>query len=261
MSNIALVSTTNIINQIFRLVSKKLALELTIYDSIETINPSDILILDSQFNTDSVATFKTICKKLVLLSTTDEIDINFDAQIKKPFLPSQLQQFLEKITKEDIPKVDTTSADITNNDELEDLVAFVDAIPDDTITQDSEDEYCGVLPNTEDIVINKEDLGSGGVLDTTELSKLHELINDEVNKIDDNEVHLSDDDFVELSDLIDKAIDDINDYDFEENKPITLILNRYSMEELSPLFKKLNQNIIDNLVDGKEISLQLKLEK
>ncbi len=262
MTNITLISKTNIIKQIFKLVSKKLSIDLIIIENTDELHPTDILVLDNQFNDGDIVKYKTICKKILLLSTDDNIDTNFDAQIKKPFLPSQLQTFLEKIKKDYNSEIQISNIPQKEEENIvDDLVSFVESIPDETIYEDDEpDEYCGILPDTEDTVVTKDDLGDGGVLDINELSKLHELINDEHSNDEEKEIKLNDEDLVDLSDLIDQAIDDINDYDFEVNKPIKLILNKYSMAELSPLFKKLNQNIIDNLVDGKEISLQLKLE-
>ena len=44
------------------------------------------------------------------------------------------------------------------------------------------------------------------------------------------------------------------------NDEYKLILNNFTMQELKPLLTKLNQNIIDQLVDGQEIKLILKVK-
>jgi hypothetical protein len=78
---------------------------------------------------------------------------------------------------------------------------------------------------------------------------------------DDSDEDISDDkdnDWSELSEIIDKAIGDVQEYNFKDN--LTLVLNRHSMDELSPLLNKLNQNIINLLSSGKDVNITLRLK-
>jgi hypothetical protein len=95
------------------------------------------------------------------------------------------------------------------------------------------------------------------------LSKIQDILDDDTlhttQKTTINE--LDEDDWVDLSDIIDKAIDEVREYQFNLREPIKLRLNDYSLNEVSTLLNKLDQNIIDALVDGEEITLKLKVEK
>ncbi|MCK5294550.1 MAG: hypothetical protein KAJ49_07860 [Arcobacteraceae bacterium] len=257
MKSIILISKTNIINQIFTLVSKKLSIDLKIVTSDEVLTKVDLILVDDEFKNNEILKYKSYCKKLVLITNKDTECNNFDTILKKPFLPSQLQQFLQNIKLDDtIPNIETASTNEQDED-IDNLVSFVADMSDEDIIC-NEDEYSESLED--ETLVTKEELGHGGVLDKEELSKLFDLISDEDTEHSSN-VNMDENDWVDLGDIIDKAIDDVNQYEFDDTKPIKLILNKYSMKELSPLFKKLDQNIIDKLIDGKEISLQLRLEK
>lgn len=264
MTNVILVSNTEIINKIFSLVSNKLAINLQITNECNLSGQYDMIFIDEEYLDQNLIQLKSLTDKFVLISSSIPEVNNFDYSIQKPFLPSKLQNEIEKII-EAIPAKSTliveenkvtieedTFANIEQEDGIEDLVDFVDNMFED-ITQE--------LDNNEDeSIITQKELGHGGVLDKDELSKLFNMVNNNkeetaLPKIDDEE------DWVELADIIDKAIDDVATYEFEEDKPIKLILNQYSMDELKPLFQKLNQNIIDKLTNGEDISLQLRLEK
>jgi len=141
---------------------------------------------------------------------------------------------------------------------MEDLVSFVSSIDNENLDE-HDDEYN--LKEDDETVIHKEDLGHGGVLDKNELTQLFDMINDEEQSNKEITSKMKDEDWIDLSKLIDDAIDDVQEYEFKENEPIKLILNQFSMQELMPLLKKLDQHIIDSLTDGKDITLMLRLEK
>jgi hypothetical protein len=193
----------------------------------------------------------------VLLKEDGSDENGFDFIIEKPFLPSTLSINLEKILKSvnenNLNKQQVyTSEEPTNEEITDDLAKFIDTLVSET---DEESSF-----NSDDLTVKKEQLGHGGVLDKEELSKLFDMINDD--KPDNYFKNIEkEDDWIELSDIIDRAIDDVSTYAFKENQPIKLILNQYSIEELAPLLKHLDQSIIDRLTDGNEITLQLRLEK
>jgi hypothetical protein len=111
----------------------------------------------------------------------------------------------------------------------------------------------------------------GGILDEKELSKIEDIIEHNTPLYDKNiqKVYVDDnnedEDWMDLSTIIDQAIDEVNStndlYNKVSNEPIKLILNNYSLNELAPLLNLLNQDIIDSLTDGAQITLQLKLGK
>lgn len=278
MKNIALISNTEIINKIFTLIANKLMVNLKIYRTANIVQNVDLIIVDDFFLNENIIKLRANCDTLVILKNDSRSEPNFDFVIEKPFLPSTLSVNLEKIlknieqnsipthhqsniSKENIssyqnPENNQTfykSSEPTNEEITNDLSSFISNMIDEI---DEEKHY-----NSDDLTVTKEQLGHGGVLDKDELSKLYDMINDDSSSGDFLKNTEQKDDWIELSDIIDQAIDDLATYNFKENKPIKLILNQYSMDEISPLLKQLNQNIIDSLSDGNEITLQLRLEK
>lgn len=258
MKTIALISNTPIINKIFTLISNKLMVHLKIYTAIDDVEKNiDLVVVDDIFLEENIIKLKSFCNTLVLLKEDGSDENGFDFIIEKPFLPSTLSINLEKILKSvdenNVNKQQVyTSEEPTNEEITDDLAKFIDTLVSEI---DEESSF-----NSDDLTVKKEQLGHGGVLDKEELSKLFDMINDD--KPDNYFKNIEkEDDWIELSDIIDRAIDDVSTYAFKENQPIKLILNQYSIEELAPLLKKLDQNIIDRLTDGNEITLQLRLEK
>lgn len=257
MKTIALISNTEIINKIFTLIANKLMVHIKIYKSIDTVEKNiDLVVVDDLFLEDNIIKLRSFCDTLVLLKNDNTSENGFDFIIEKPFLPSTLSVNLEKILKSvdenNINKQKVYVSEEPTHDEItDDLAKFIDTLVNEI---DEESSF-----NSDDLTVKKEQLGHGGVLDKDELSKLFDMINDDKQDNYFKNVE-KEDDWIELSDIIDKAIDDVSTYEFKENKPIKLILNQYSIEELSPLLKKLNQNIIDSLTEGNEITLQLRLE-
>jgi len=270
INNITLLSNVDIVKQIFTLVCKKLSINISIINDIQLLEKTDLLIVDSEFLENKQVNYQEYSSKVIIIANKNE-NINSDFEIfYKPFLPSVLEIFLKNINIEDtrlnneksINQIFNNSIDIeeekVQEDNLDDLISFVDEISNEKEIENF-NEYDEL--GEDDITIKKEDLESGGVLDALELDKLFDMINEDNNehKID-TKTQMAEKDWIDLSDIIDTAIEDVQEYKFEEDKDIELILNNYSMSELSPLFNKLNQNIINFLSDGREIRLKLRLK-
>ncbi|MCI0501499.1 MAG: hypothetical protein L0Y61_07105 [Epsilonproteobacteria bacterium] len=264
MKTIALLSNTPIIDKIFILISNKLMIHLKIYKFVyDVAEEIDLIVVDDTFFDENIIKLRSFCDTLVLLKNDNSKEDGFDFIIEKPFLPSTLSTNLEKILISVDEKINDKKNEIgistqkvyatdepTQDEITDDLAKFIDSL----VNEVDEENF-----SSNDLIVKKEQLGHGGVLDKDELSKLYDMIND-----DKSENYLKniekEDDWIELSDIIDKAIDDVLTYQFKDNQPIKLSLNQYSIEELAPLLKKLNQNIIDSLTEGNEITLQLRLE-
>lgn len=268
MKKIALISRVEIINKIFTLISKKLLVTVKIYKTLQIEEKQfDMIVVDDAFLGENIIKLKAISHTLVLLKNDSLSEVGFDFIIEKPFLPSTLTQSLENILKTiDTPAFNSSeespleeeqtiykSSEPSEKEITDDLAKFIDSMVNEI---DEEIAY-----NSDDLVVRKEHLGHGGVLDKDELSRLYEMIHDEESNITKINKEDKESDWIELSDIIDKAIHDVSVYDFKEDKPIKLLLNKYTIEELAPLLKKLNQNVIDRLTEGNEITLQLRLEK
>ena len=216
--NLLLMTQTPIIKQIFNLVTSKLNLELTVLDVNIVSSQFDIIIIEDILWDDKFP-LKSYANKLGVISKNQNyFKSKVDFLLSKPFLPSDL---LDTITKQ------------------------IDAI---AIQKPSE-----VLVEDESVVQN-DFVNDGGILDSSELLKIQDLLLDD--KMNDDA-----DDWIELSKIIDQAMDEIDDCQFDVNEPVKLVLNEYSISDMSGLLNKLDQDVVDALMAGEEITLKLKVNK
>lgn len=263
MNTIALITKTPIISQIFTLVCKKLNLVLTIKEENDINQHYDLIILDEEFINEHFNLIKQYATKLGSI-TNEELSFekSNDFTIPRPFLPMQLQTKIQNVLNDIYQeKLEESRHNhhqhYSEKEHLGPAIDYLESLASD-IAEDIEDE------SDESIIsIPKMDT-AGGVLDNEELLKIHDILqnnNYETAQKPSHDEELNEQDWSNLSDIIDKAITDIQEYEFDsnENAPIRLILNKYNMEEVKPLLEKLDQNIIDNLTNGNEVQLSLKL--
>jgi len=251
-----LISNTPIVIQIFELVCKKLGLEFEKSNDNEVESQYDVIIIDKEFVDNRFNIIKQYSKKLGAISNEElPFEKARDFLIPRPFLPNQLQEIiLEQIQ---IIKDEEKEDLIHNRSETEsatkEVVDYVESLADD-IALDIDDE-------SDESIITVASLKDGGILDNKELNKIQDMLHS--NDIQNEVQELEEDDWLDLSDIIDKAIDDVKDYEFEVNvnEPIKLLLNNHNMADLKPLLTKLDQNIIDSLIAGEIIDIQLKLKE
>jgi hypothetical protein len=278
MRHLILVSKTPIVIQIFTLVCKKLNIRLEVLNQPQIDHKVDIIVIDKEFIDDRFSIFKTYSKRIGAITNEKlSFDTANDFVIPSPFLPSTLEVTLEEqiqeIVKKQSAKTYVSNIEVEDEDfplyeekgfkdkERDPAIDYLDSLA-GNIASDLEEE-------NDESVVNFTSLeeSKGGILDNNELSRLEDMINPQ-NDIDSITEDVSADnedsqEWLDLADIIDQAIDEVNInndyYSKEENKPIKLLLNNYSMQELTPLLNLLNQELIDSLADGQEITLQLKL--
>ena len=258
--DLVLITKTSIIEKIFRLVCKKIDLSIkvkhdTFFDRNEIV---DLIVVDEDYINDDFNNLKRNTKKLAAI-TSEELPFekSRDFIIKRPFLPTTLEELLlEQIgfIKED----DTTKEDIKNAANEEEVVSnYVESLADDIAYNIEEDN--------DESIVNIASLKNGGILDNNELNKITDILHDEdIEK----EVLVSENDWKDINEIIDDALIELSDYEFnldEENSkdsncPIKVLLNNYSIEELKPFLQKFNQNVIDRLSNGEEIDVRLSLK-
>jgi hypothetical protein len=242
-----LITQTPIIKQIFNLVSTKVALELTILDVNIVSGNFDIIIIEDALWDDKFP-LKSYATRLGIITNENTKFIDkTDFCLTKPFLPSIL---LATLTKQ-VKILETIIID-TPEEEIEQSQEFIESL----VENISEE----ILDETDESVIQSAFVSDGGILDSGELSKIQDILTND-NAIETKEDKDENDDWIELSDIIDKAIDEVKEYQFDIKEPIKLILNDYSINEISGLLNKLDQTLIDALVDGEEITLKLKVNK
>jgi len=286
--NITLITNTQIIKQIFTLVCNKLSINLEIYSDDSNISKTDILIYeDIDYKKEDVIRYKSMCTVLAVIAKHKAYEFESAYLIKKPFLPSQLVTYISELVDQvstfeqlsKVPKIEKENISNTNefdefsfelkddnvdiqtdmSNEVDDLVDFIDTMEE---AKDIE------LDDSEDIIIKKSDLGHGGVLDQKELSNLHNIINDSeitgssIDEVVEELPNNEDDDWLELNDIIDDVIEDISqEPEVNKNDDILLVLNKFTMDELAPLLNKLDQDIIDKISAGEDVSIKLRLER
>ncbi|MEA1914746.1 MAG: hypothetical protein U9N30_05470 [Campylobacterota bacterium] len=279
MINIILVSQEKVIIKIFTLVCNKLNINLTVLDNNYIKQESDLIIVDDQFIDDHFNLIKQYSKQLGAITSQDlPFEKAQDFIIPRPFLPSILESILleqiqiiekndEKEKQYQVSHQNPVYVDI--NKQTDPAVSYLEDLA-DSIVDDIDD----IQETHDESIIHystpTEDLTNGNVLDSQELSKLQNMleVNDDFfKKINiSSPEELSKEDWVDLADIIDKAIDDVKEYEFDDNlnnqeaQTIQLTLNKFALSELRPLLQKLDQSIIDNLADGNDIHLHLTLK-
>lgn len=274
-----LISEVGIVEHIFKLVCKRLNIEILVQSKSVVNDEFDFLVLDQAYIDDSFNNYKQYTKKLGAI-TSEELDFSKsrDFIISRPFLPNQL----ENILKEQLEhlKEDNLTAKkskyVQSSDEDEDfLVSYEEIQKEQEILKDNlkkespfsnldkidfdgfEDEY------EDESLVSLDHFKNGGILDTNELTRINGILREE--RIH-NEMNLEKNDWKDINLIIDEALDEVREYQFEEPKDgekeiYNLILNKYSIEELKPFLEKFNQDIINKLVSGESVDVKISLKE
>lgn len=253
---VLLVSQTNIVQQIFQLICKKMDFTLEVMEHNNIKEHYDIIVLDNEFIDERFNIIRQLCKRMGAITNEDlSLDKTDYFKINRPFLPMQLQTILTQevdnialFEKEQNEKKDEII-------ESEELASFVDSLADE-LTNDEE------IMEDDESIVTLESLNDGGVLDTLELNKINTILDKKTDESLYNNVELQEEDWKELSEIIDEALTEVQGYNFAsfEQKPVNLILNNYNIEELRPLLKKFDQGIIDKLSNGESVDLKISLK-
>lgn len=301
---IILISKTPIVIQIFKLICKKVNIDLKVLESFDIESKVDLIIADNDYISEELNHLKSLCSRVGVISN-DEIsfEIANDFVIPLPFLPSSLQQIIEEqieiIIQNSINKktyVTSVEPDEQESDVEMGIVDDIDEIIEDLdVSETQEDESQELNPaldyletlaesiaedmedETDESVVSLASINNGGVLDVTELTKIRSLIDEKKDgqkkeassqSIEENIENLlnenEDDSWQDLSHIIDQAISEINgaqQIEQTENSSIDIKLNDYNLQEIKPLLTLLNQELIDKLTMGEQITVNLQMDK
>lgn len=260
-----LITKTNMIVKIFDLICTKLDIRLFVQENTDISKNYDFIIVDQDLVDDKFNIIKHMASKIGAISNEElPFDKSRDFLISRPFLPHDLYTILSEqidIIKEE-SRLDRESKNKFSNedDEVEEISDYIGTLVDD-IAYDIEDE-------SDESIISIAALKSGGILDKSELGKINSILNEDnlQAKFQEefvDETQMSESDWKDLSQIIDDALGEVTDYEFDlsHNEPYELILNRYNIDELRPLLTKCNQSIIDKLSQGEIIDLRLSINK
>jgi|GEM_PF-532574 len=275
-----LISKTPIVIKIFTLVCKKLSIRLEVLKEAQIDHKVDITIVDKDLIDDRFNILKTYSKVIGAISNKElSFEMANDFLIPLPFLPSTLEKILDEqlqiIRKKEnsktyISTIQSTDIEKENeqipqyaNEELEPAIDYLENLA-EGIAQNVKGE-------SDDSIVSISSIeNQGGILDIDELSKIEDIFNVDTNTSQHTQKEFSKDDdndnqWHDLSSIIDDAINEVNTttniYDRLDNKPIKILLNNYSLTELTPLLNMLDQDIINTLTDGYDVTIQLKLGK
>lgn len=262
--NLLLITKTKMIIKIFDLICTKLDIKLGVQDNTEVSGKYNFVVVDQDLIDDRFNIVKQFSNKIGAISNEElPFDKSRDFLIPRPFLPHDLLAILEEqigLMKEE-KRLEDLEKESSNhyNEDAEDLTVFVESLADD-IAEDIEDD-------NDESIITIAALKDGGVLDKSELGKINSILEEdniqsEILKQFQDEDEMDENDWKDLSDIIDDALDEVNDYEFDVNyeEPVKLILSNHNIEELKPLLSKFNQSVIDKLSQGQTIDLKLSLK-
>ena len=264
---ILLICETAIIEHIFTLVCKKLRVNLTIQKTNSVNDRYDLIIIDQSFIDDKFNTIKQFSKKLGAISSEElSFDKSRDFIIPRPFLPTKLEAILsdqiECIKEEKEKEKEENSKLFSHNQYEEDeeviipittkYINSLDDVSDDDYFEEEEDES----------IIDPTLLNIGGILDHSELSKINNILREDVIQ---NEINLEKSDWKDIAAIIDDALDEVKEYEFDltqtPTKPYNLVLSNFHINELRPLLEKFDQTIIDRLSSGESVDVRLSLKE
>ena len=260
--NLLLICKTTIVEHIFTLICKRLDIELFIQNTNEVDTQYDIIVIDEEFIDDEFNIIKKFSTKIGAISKEElSFEKSRDFIIPRPFLPTKLQTLLQD--QIELIKFEIKNEAIIENefDYLEEddectipILDYVDSLDEDIYSEVKEDKNDGI--------VNLNGLEDGGILDSSELTKINDLLYQETIMDD---MSIDDADWKDISEIIDDALDEVQDYEFELDKPenrITqLFLSKHSLDEVKPLLEKLDQNIISSLTSGNSIDLKISMKE
>lgn len=269
-----LICNTAIIEHIFNLVCKRLGIDLNIERNTKFQGKFDFIVVDQPFIGSDFLKLKRFTKKLAAINSEElSYDLPSDFVVPRPFLPTKLEAILKeqiKILKDEIENghnFDTFKDSLVKDNYIEDSQSFNEMQEKESdlaedffetlIEDDFDDGFFRKNDLDDESIVSLNSIRQGGVLDKSELKKINSFLDDKSENIQ----KLEERDWKDITDIIDDALDEVKDYEFDlEKEDYNLVLNRFKMDELKPLLLKLNQNIIDRLARNEVINLKISLK-
>ena len=269
-----LICETTIIEHIFTLVCKRLNVKLTLQKTNNVNEEFDLIVIDQKFIDDKFNLIKQYSRKLGAISSEElSFDKARDFIIPRPFLPTKLESILleqvklikEKKENENNEKRISFSKKLDKEDEevTVPIVNYVNSLDEEEYYEKDnifEDEYDEDEEDESIVHINHDKVT--GILDNRELNKINDILREDNIQ---NEINLEKKDWKDISAIIDDALEEVKEYEFDlsqpEIKPYHLILSNFSITELRPLLEKFDQTVIDKLSSGESVDIRISLKE
>uniref|UniRef100_UPI004048174F hypothetical protein n=1 Tax=Aliarcobacter sp. TaxID=2321116 RepID=UPI004048174F len=273
-----LICETAIIEHIFTLVCKRLNIKLTIQKTNTIEDKFDLIVIDQSFIDDKFNVLKQHTKKLGAISSEElSFDKSRDFIIPRPFLPTKLESLIQEQVEfikeenqlENSKKEKKSISSKDNYDEEDDvtipILNFVNTLDEDESQYDEHDEDSFNYEDNEleedESIVNLTSLKSGGILDFSELNKINDILREDSIQ---NEINLEKNDWKDISTIIDDALAEVKEYEFdlvkEKEEPYNFVLSNFTINELRPLLEKFDQTVIDKLSSGESVDIRLSLK-
>ena len=263
---ILLICDAGIIEHIFTLVCKRLHINLTIQKTNSVNDRFDLIIIDQSFIDDKFNTIKQFSKKLGAISSEElSFDKSRDFIIPRPFLPTKLEEILiEQIEYIKEEKSKEKELELNRYEEDEDVFVpitkkYIESLDSKNTNYSDDDLY---EEEDDESIISSNSLNIGGILDHRELSKINNILREDVIQ---NEINFEKTDWKDIAAIIDDALDEVKEYEFDlTQSPIKhykLVLSDFHINELRPLLEKFDQTVIDRLSSGESVDIRLSLKE
>lgn len=257
-----LICNTPIIEHIFSLVCKRLNILLTVQKTNNVSQRYDFIIIDQPFLDNNFSKIKKLSSRLGVISAEElSFDKPRDFLIPRPFLPTKLEAILKEelsFFKEDQINISTPPNFVEDSEDYEIVTPITDFINEGLDDEFFETILDDDISEEDESIISLSALKQGGVLDTKELNKINIFLKDN----DTNKNSLDESDWKDIGEIIDDALEEVKDYEFDLNtNKYSLILNKFKIEELKPLLSKLDQSLIDRLAKGESIDINISIKE
>lgn len=272
-----LISEVAIVEHVFTLICKRLNIVLEVQQKSVVNGEFDFIVLDQAYIDDNFNSYKQYTKKLGAI-TSEELSFSKsrDFIIPRPFLPNQLENILkeqvEHLKEEELRN--KRASYVQNSEEDESfLVSYEEIKKEQELLRDNlkkESPFVNIdkidfneyeIEDEDESLVSINNSKNGGILDTNELTKINGILREERIQ---NEINTDRNDWKDINLIIDEALDEVREYEFEIPKTTeeayNLILNKYSIEELKPFLEKFNQDIINKLVSGQTVDVRISLK-
>lgn len=275
--NLLLICETSIIEHIFTLVCKRLNIKLNLQKTNNVSEKYDLIVIDQSFIDDKFNLIKQYSRKLGAISSEElSFDKARDFVIPRPFLPTKLEsmlleqiKFIKEEKEEESSNKRISFSKSSYEEEDEDVtvpvVHYVDSLNEDqedfkrVSKKFEEDNY---EEEEDESIVHLQTLKSSGILDFGELNKINDILREDNIQ---NEINLEKNDWKDISSIIDDALEEVKEYEFDLGKtpvkPYNLILSNFSINELRPLLEKFDQTVIDKLSSGETVDIRMSLKE
>ncbi len=265
---ILLICDAAIIEHIFTLVCKRLHINLTTQKTNSVNDKFDLIIIDQSFIDDKFNTIKQFSRKLGAISSEElPFDKSRDFIIPRPFLPTKLEEILTEqieIIKEEKENERHIASKNRQYEEDEEVIIPITTKYIETLDNSEENIFDDndFFNEDDESIVDPTSLNIGGILDHSELSKINNILREDVIQ---NEINLEKSDWKDIAAIIDDALDEVKEYEFDLTqtpvKPYNLVLSNFHINELRPLLEKFDQTVIDRLSSGESVDVRLSLKE